>query len=54
MESMYYYYMNMYTATHRVPYMIEMVWEGDQAVENGMRDSNFTVADFLSDAWQYE
>lgn len=53
MESMYYYFIDMYLATHRVTYMIEMVWEGDLAVENDMRD-NFTVADFLSDAWQYE
>lgn len=29
-----------------------MMWEGDKAVENGMRD-NFTIENFLSDAWQY-
>lgn len=53
MESMYNYYLDIYKATHLVRYIIEMMWEGDQAVQNGMRDS-FTVEDFLSDAWQYE
>jgi acyl-CoA thioesterase len=46
------YFLKVYTSTHKIIYQVEMMSQGDKAVENGIRTS-MSPSIFLAEAARY-